>query len=152
MAGEAVPSPMESPCDPADVETVTTERARTGRSVLGDDAIPDDVRTTLLDSRTDAEIVQPSAATDEAAVERFLADTDFDRSFVVVLEVPASRSNCYALSVESVTATDEGVAVEATVDRERPECLDAPTVLTGFVRVGRDESPTTISVELHGDH
>lgn len=131
-----------------DFEAITTERSRVSSSILDDDGPSNDPRATIIDTRERAACVDPSASTDEATVEQFLTDTDFDSAYLLAVEIPVAQTRCYTVAVESVSTDDDRVTVSATVEREYPECLDAPTVLTSFVRVERRPTPTTVSLEL----
>lgn len=135
--------------DAPDFEAVTTERSRPGTGVIGNNEIPEEPRTTVIDARESATF-EPSASTDEEAVEQFLAETDFEAAFLVAIEVPVPNTRCYTVAVESVSVgEDEGeVTIDATIEREHLECLDQPTVLTSFVRVQRQPAPAAASLEL----
>lgn len=134
--------------DAPDFETITVERSRTGDGILGTDDVPPDPRAKRVEMDAEIETVEPSASTDPAAVERFLTDTDRERAHLIGIEVPVNRTQCYTLDVTSVSVGDDQTTVRATVERVQPECLDAPTVLTCFVRVVHRPAPTTVTVEL----
>lgn len=134
--------------DAPDFETITVERSRSGDGILGTDDVPASPQAKRLETEAEIETVEPSASTDPEALERFLADTDGERAHLIGIEVPVSRTQCYTLDVTSVSVGDDQTTVRATVERVRPECLDAPTVLTCFVRVVHRPAPTTVTVEL----
>lgn len=139
---------MTSSDEVPEFESMTTERSHGGGRLLGGDAPPSDPQVTVIDAREEVTHVDSSASTDSKTVEQFLADTDFDREFVAAIQIPVPQTQCYTVAVEGVSIADDRLTLEATVERERPECLDAPTVLTCFVRVHRRPAPANISLDL----
>lgn len=139
---------MASSDEPSEFEVVTTEYSHGGGRILDDDGPPSDPQTTIIDTFEGVTRVDSSVSTDSEAVKQFLADTDFEREFVIGIQIPVPRTRCYTVTVEEVTIADDDLTLEATVERQHPECLDAPTVLACFVRVHLRPAPANVSLNL----
>jgi hypothetical protein len=139
---------MDRADDAPDFETITVERSRIGDGILGTDDVPTNPQARRVKTDGEVETVEPSTSTDPEAVEQFLADTDGERAHLIGIEVPVERTQCYTLDVTAISVSEDRTTVSATIERVQPECLDAPTVLTCFVRVAHLPAPDTVAVEL----
>lgn len=124
--------------------TVLTDAAREGR---GDLDSPDSIHYVIANEATLSETVL-----EESDAWSFAAGTDFDREFLVLVQVTGSSTP--RLVLECLRWTDDGLDVDVSLTTQSRIRTGDLAVHTLFLKIGapRGEVPESVSLDVEGQN